>query len=56
MADEVRKRSSWVGSKKTDMEKYIVDIDKDVFDLYEEKSINIQFTKRYAYLIAIAQG
>ncbi len=56
MADEVRKRSNWVGSKNTDLEKYTVDLDADMFNIYQEKTLNIQFTKRYAYMLAISQG
>ena len=56
MADEVRKRSNWVGKDRTDMEKYIVDIDADLFNLYQEKSLNIRFTQRYAMMLAISQG
>ena len=56
MADEVRKRSNWVGKDRTDLEKYIVDLDADLFNLYQEKSLNILFNKRYAMMLAIAQG
>jgi len=56
MADEVRKRSNWVGSKNTDLEKYTVDLDADVFNLFFEKTINIEFLKRYSYMLSITQG
>ena len=56
MADEVRKRSNWVGKDRTDLEKYIVDLDADMFNLYQEKSININFMKRYNLTIASTYG
>ena len=56
MADEVRKNSNWVGKKRTDIEKYVIDLDRDVFNLYEEKTLNINFLQRYAIMTAIAQG
>ena len=52
MADEVRKRSNWVGSKNTDLEKYTVDLDADIFNLFFEKSLNLQEAKRYSYMVA----
>lgn len=51
MANTVRKRSNWVGVKRTDYEQYVRDLDRDVENLFEEKSINIRYTKRYAYTI-----
>lgn len=51
MADSVKKRSNWVGKDRTDMVKYIVDIDKDIKNLFEEKTINIIHNKRYSYIV-----
>ena len=56
MPDEIKKNSNWVGSKRTDGERYIADLDRDVAKLYDEKSINITYLKRYAMATAITQG
>lgn len=47
MADEVKKRSNWVGNK-NELEDYVIDLDHDVYNLYEEKTINLNYLKRYA--------
>lgn len=52
MADDVQKRSNWVGSKNTDLEKYTVDLDADIFNLFQEKSLNLEEAKRYSYMVA----
>lgn len=49
MADESKKRSNWVGEKRN-IDDYIADIDRDVSNLFEEKTININYLKRYILL------
>ena len=56
MADEVRKISNYVGPKRTDLKKYVSDLDRDVANLFDEKSFNLQEAKRYAYMVAVTQG
>ncbi len=56
MADQVRKLSSFIGLKKLDergIERYIIDLDKDVFNLFQEKGLNLQDAKRYGYATSI---
>jgi len=56
MADQVRKLSSFIGLKKLDergIERYIIDMDKDVFNLFQEKSLNLQEAKRYGLMAAV---
>ena len=52
MADQAKKRSNWVGEKRTNMRQYVYDLDKDIRNLFEEKTINIRHTKRYNYAVS----
>ncbi len=56
MADQVQKLSSFIGLAQLDrggLEKYMVDIDRDVYNLFQEKSLNLQEAKRYGYATAV---
>ena len=56
MANEAKKRSSWIGKERTDRERYVTDLDRDIFNLFQEKTINIKHTKRYSYTVASSYG
>jgi len=56
MANESQKRSSWIGKDRTDRERYVKDLDKDIFNLFQEKTLNIRHTMRYSYTVASSYG
>jgi len=52
MANEAQKRSNFVGLDRTNMTQYVFDLDKDIRNLFIEKTINLRASKRYTYTIA----
>lgn len=51
MADQSRKKSNWVGEKRTDIKQYISDLDRDIKNLFEEKRLNLRESKRYSMAV-----
>lgn len=53
MPDNSKKRSNFVGTEnRVDIKKYVRDLDRDVQNLFIEKSINLRAARRYAYTVS----
>ena len=52
MANESKKRSNFMGLENEQLEQYVIDVDRDIANLFEEKTFNIKHVKRYAMTIA----
>ena len=54
MADASKKKSNFIGIREENFEDYIRDLDKDVKNLFLDKTLNLEESKRYAYIATVA--